>query len=272
MTLDQVETEQNGPGKGEIPKCPKCGASMQMRQARRGPYRGKYFFGCSQFPICHGIVNIDPKRFSGKKEDEANAKAEEERKRKKHTEGTPLTERQTRQLQILRDRFLNITTSNRSIKLNKLYDKWAFDLTVLNMFGKERADEVLNSALRREKEIRLAPIVLEDKEQQKISRKLTSLYRNISEIEKEKGLYDLNIGFPFMRGLTLEGKVVQVPILLIPVRLAKTSPKRGPIQWQLKQDMDQPIIFNKTLLMGLSKYNKVQINEEIYDVEILDDL
>ena len=95
---------------------------------------------------------------------------------------------------------------------------------------------------------------------------------NISEIEKENGLYDPNIGFLFIRGLTLEGKIVQAPILLVPVRLAKTSPKRGPIQWQLKQDLDQLITFNKTLLMGLAKYNKVQINEEIYDVEILDDL
>lgn len=268
---------QNGAGKGEVPNCPKCGASMRMRQARRGPYRGNYFYGCSRYPVCYEIVNIDQGRAARKKETEARATVEaevaaEERKRKKHTEGTSLTERQTRQIQILRDRFLNITASNRSIKLNKLYDKWAFDLSILNTFGKDETNEVLESALRREKEIRLAPIILEDQEQQKISRKLTSLYRNISEIEKEKGLYDLNIGFPFMRGLTLEGKVIQAPILLVPVRLSKTSPKRGPIYWQLKQDTDQPISFNKILLMGLAKYNKVQVNEEIYDVEILDEL
>jgi hypothetical protein len=41
------------------PSCPKCGAPMVLRTASRGARAGKKFWGCSTYPHCHGIVNID---------------------------------------------------------------------------------------------------------------------------------------------------------------------------------------------------------------------
>ncbi len=35
--------------------CPKCGAPMVVRRNRFG----KLFYGCSKYPKCHGILNID---------------------------------------------------------------------------------------------------------------------------------------------------------------------------------------------------------------------
>lgn len=40
-------------------KCPKCGASMVMRTAKKGQYIGRQFWGCSLFPKCKGIIDID---------------------------------------------------------------------------------------------------------------------------------------------------------------------------------------------------------------------
>ena len=34
--------------------CPKCGASMVLRQAARGRGSGRQFWGCSTFPACRG--------------------------------------------------------------------------------------------------------------------------------------------------------------------------------------------------------------------------
>lgn len=39
------------------PTCPKCGASMIRRQAKSGANSGKYFWGCSNYPKCRGVVN-----------------------------------------------------------------------------------------------------------------------------------------------------------------------------------------------------------------------
>lgn len=43
------------------PKCPICGASMVLRQARRGPNKGKQFYGCSNYfnTKCKGLIEVD---------------------------------------------------------------------------------------------------------------------------------------------------------------------------------------------------------------------
>lgn len=41
------------------PVCPICGAPMLLRTATRGPRKGKQFWGCSTYPRCHSIINID---------------------------------------------------------------------------------------------------------------------------------------------------------------------------------------------------------------------
>lgn len=39
--------------------CPRCGAEMVLRTAKQGERAGKQFYGCSRFPHCRGIVNIE---------------------------------------------------------------------------------------------------------------------------------------------------------------------------------------------------------------------
>ena len=41
-----------------LPSCPKCGASMVLRETKKGQNIGKRFWGCTEFPQCRGIVNI----------------------------------------------------------------------------------------------------------------------------------------------------------------------------------------------------------------------
>ncbi len=42
-------------------ECPKCGSSMLIRETRKEQNIGKKFWGCSRFPQCRGIVNIEYK-------------------------------------------------------------------------------------------------------------------------------------------------------------------------------------------------------------------
>jgi hypothetical protein len=39
--------------------CPKCGAPLVERVARKGPNAGRKFLGCSRYPACRGIVDLD---------------------------------------------------------------------------------------------------------------------------------------------------------------------------------------------------------------------
>ena len=66
--LEQYESTWNGssdPGNQEksvdAPEemtCPRCGASLVLRTAKKGENAGKQFYGCSSFPKCRYIKNI----------------------------------------------------------------------------------------------------------------------------------------------------------------------------------------------------------------------
>lgn len=43
----------------KTPACPLCGREMVRREARKGPRAGAFFWGCTSYPRCRGIVNLE---------------------------------------------------------------------------------------------------------------------------------------------------------------------------------------------------------------------
>jgi ssDNA-binding Zn-finger/Zn-ribbon topoisomerase 1 len=43
------------------PTCPTCGKPTTLRKAATGKNAGKEFWGCTGYPECKGVVNIDMK-------------------------------------------------------------------------------------------------------------------------------------------------------------------------------------------------------------------
>ena len=54
--IEQVEASVVS---ANTPACPKCNGEMVKRVAKKGQQQGQTFFGCSQFPKCRGVVNIN---------------------------------------------------------------------------------------------------------------------------------------------------------------------------------------------------------------------
>jgi restriction system protein len=52
-----TQVKQAAPIVSMAPDCPKCGAEMVRRIARKGVSAGKEFWGCSTFPACRGVIN-----------------------------------------------------------------------------------------------------------------------------------------------------------------------------------------------------------------------
>ena len=44
------------PAEPAAPPCPQCGKPMVQRVARRGSNTGNFFWGCSGYPACKGII------------------------------------------------------------------------------------------------------------------------------------------------------------------------------------------------------------------------
>ncbi len=58
----QVNNNQHRYDEESSPRCPKCGSEMILRTAKRGDNQGEKFWGCSRYPECRGIVNIEANR------------------------------------------------------------------------------------------------------------------------------------------------------------------------------------------------------------------
>lgn len=56
--ISQDELKQASVNDYKIKKCPKCGASLVLRTAKKGDNAGNQFYGCSAFPKCRYIENL----------------------------------------------------------------------------------------------------------------------------------------------------------------------------------------------------------------------
>ena len=46
--------------------CPRCGAALVLRTAKKGENAGKQFYGCSAFPKCRYIQNVEESECNSK--------------------------------------------------------------------------------------------------------------------------------------------------------------------------------------------------------------
>ncbi|GAA0179061.1 DUF2726 domain-containing protein [Clostridium sediminicola] len=53
-----ITTEEKAATVNETPLCPKCNIPMVLRETKRGPNKGKKFYGCSNYPRCKEVKNI----------------------------------------------------------------------------------------------------------------------------------------------------------------------------------------------------------------------
>ncbi len=262
-----------------MPKCPHCSQAMVLRAAGKGHNKGKQFYGCSRFPRCKGTRPLtsqpsetDPKVILSNPNEAITATKAPEPPKLPLKEKRPLTDQQRKELIKLHDRLLNLSSQNRSIRLNRLSAKWTFDLGLLNPFGNEAANELLQHSLSANTPKSILPKPIDDqtaKLYQNLSARLTQLFRAVSEIQREKGLHDFYIGFPFISGIPLGSEtVIQAPVFLLPVTLEKSIPRKGAPGWTLTSFKDMPVVFNKTLFLALSKMCNLTINPNLFEEEI----
>ncbi|MBM4764854.1 AAA domain-containing protein [Bacillus sp. B15-48] len=164
----------------------------------------------------------------------------------------------------MRDKLNDISRRNRSIRLLKLYNKWSFDLTELDMLSTEsNSTAIVEKIIKPSKsEIVLLKPSLNDENAMVVSKKLTNLYRNMKGIEDETGVHDFYLGFPFLSGFLADGTFFQAPLFLYPIRLEKNHVNSQ--KWMLKHDEGGPQI-NRTLFLAFKKLNTHNFTEEFFE-------
>lgn len=56
----QDPTDQTNRSNAPPPACPHCGKPMALRTAHQGRHAGKQFWGCTGYPQCKGVRQLDP--------------------------------------------------------------------------------------------------------------------------------------------------------------------------------------------------------------------
>lgn len=160
-------------------------------------------------------------------------------------------------LSIYRDRLINLSTKNRTLLLKKLYRKVAFDLKNLEKVNGSNFSHRLLELLSKRYNGKIKILSTPKSEDEHIAyQALKSIYREVSNIQKEKGSYDLYIGYPFVEGKFKDGTIVKAPLILFPIRLKIENEEVF-----LSNIEDEYISINKTFILGFKKYNEIKLKD-----------
>ena len=83
---------------------------------------------------------------------------------------------------------------------------------------------------------------------------LKTLSKEISDINKETGRYELYIGYPFVEGNLKDDTFVKSPLFLFPITLTKECDT-----WAIQNISNVNILLNKVLLLSIAKHNEIRL-------------
>ncbi len=145
-------------------------------------------------------------------------------------------------LRELEKKLINISKSNRLLFQPKISRKNAFDLMTLRdvdvmslLFGRKRVLKLCDSA--------------KSQEDARVYKHLNEIIREVNREQRDKGQYDLYIGYPFVQGKMPDNDIdIRAPLALFPVILEKDSRTIT-----LSMDNSRDAIYNNTLILGFIK-------------------
>ncbi len=147
-------------------------------------------------------------------------------------------------LRELQKKLTNISRNNRLLYQGKIYRKNAFDLASVPdldimglLFGKKRVLKLCDST--------------KGPEDLKRFKHLNELIREVNRDLRDKGQYDLYIGYPFVEGrLPGEDFDVRAPLALFPVILEKDAKSVS-----VRLDDSRDVVYNNSLILAFIKFS-----------------
>jgi len=153
-----------------------------------------------------------------------------------------------------KDRLSDISKTNPNLYMGKIEKLRSFDL-----YDENHIDE-LESFLSLKKKSLSFNFSSEDTYEH-----LTTLYRHINKDYKDLGTYHLYLAYPYVEGLFKKDLFpIKAPLAYMPVKL-----ERSRKNYQLIFDEEKDILYNRDLLLTLSKIEKTNLTEDTPDLNNL---
>ena len=93
------------------------------------------------------------------------------------------------------------------------------------------------------------------------SNDLRRLKREVEELEKETGRYELFVGYPFVEGIINRDILVKAPLLLFPARI---NIDKG-IELELLKE--EPVLLNKVFILAYAKEMRINVDDLVLEFE-----
>lgn len=159
-----------------------------------------------------------------------------------------------------KERLIEISGRSRSLYLRSIIKKYSYDMGAILehcsddefpdfLWGKLRLFSLMNDRIA--KKICKCNSTIAAEPEKLLNRQIESLKylkREVDEMEKETGRYELFIGYPFVFGCLNSETVIKAPLILFPclMEINKNSV-------QLNLSPNHPITFNKSLILAYAK-------------------
>ena len=156
--------------------------------------------------------------------------------------GSGMENETAKTLRELEKKLINISRGNRLLYQGKISKKNTFDLMRIPNL------DVLGLLFGNEKLLTLCDIT-ESKEDEKVYKHLTQVIREVNRELREKGQYDLYVGYPFVQGkMPNDDFDIRAPLALFPVTLEKDARTVT-----LTYDSSRDAMYNNTLILAYIK-------------------
>ena len=178
-----------------------------------------------------------------------------------------------------KDRFIEISGKSRALFTRSIIKKYSFDLgTVLPfhdidafysfLWKKTDSFPLINEKIiKKINKASSSSVYPEDVSPLDVDRVISDLKylkREVEEIQKETGKYDLYIGFPYVFGKVNADINVKAPLLLFPVSL--TVEKENAVLTHME---NQPILLNRSFTLAYCNENKIKIDNLVSEFDPL---
>lgn len=152
-------------------------------------------------------------------------------------------------LKELEKKLVNLNKANKLLYISRTAPKSVIDITEVC-----DANDVISLLFKEKRRLKLCDLQVSDKIEFKLNEsnynKFTALLREINRDFREKGTYDLYIGYPFVKGTVAhESFDFNAPLALFPVKLVKETN-----YYVLSNDDSRDVVYNDSLLLALNKF------------------
>lgn len=159
-------------------------------------------------------------------------------------------------------RLTSLSANSRSLLLLRLVADQLIDLNDFSQLRKEPAFEILRTVVAGTDQPLCQVIDPRMEANNSVSKKLKQLDRFENFLYEERGVKDLHVAWPFVRGKFLNGTPVRAPFLFFPVKIEAVQN-----QWWLRIRKDAPVTINKSLLLAYAHYNELRPEEDLFNLD-----